>query len=589
MAFPNAFIDELINKNDIEDVVSQYVRLTRKGGNLFGLCPFHGEKTASFSVSQDKQIFYCFGCGKGGGVITFIMEIESLDFPDAIRFLAKRAGLAVPEDGGFESSYKIKEEICDINKKAARFYYETLQSQKGSAARAYIEKRGLSRGTVTRFGIGASPDGWDSLITAMKAEGVSPQQLVAAGLAIKNAESGSIYDRFRNRLMFPIIDLRGSVIGFGGRVLDDSQPKYLNSPETAAFNKSKNLFALNIAKKSKQGRIILTEGYMDAISLHQAGFDNAVASLGTSLTAEHAKLLGKYANEAVIAYDGDEAGQNAAKRAIGVLSKESISIKIIRMEGAKDPDEYIRKFGQESFKRLVERSGNHIEFRLSSIQSKFNLTADEDKVSFLKEAVELIAGLNTAVEREVYGTRVAEAAGVAYDTVKIEVDRALKKKLSSQKKKQEHLDLSPAVTVQPKISSVKFQNVKSARAEQGLIKALVTDPALWPKCDMLSPERFSVPLYGRVYGLLRERQGSGAPAAALEGVLTAEEMTHITALLSNTDNTLNLEKALSDYIETIETEASLNAAAEKQEDLRHIAEKYKEKKGYGGQKYERKH
>ena len=301
MAIPESFIDELVARSEITDVVTTYVRLTRKGSNYWGLCPFHNEKTPSFSVSQEKQIYHCFGCGKGGGVISFIMAIENLPFVEAVRLLAQRAGMEVPETGENEGYRRRKERLLTLNKEAARFFHETLEGPAGAAGAEYLfGKRGLSRGTVTRFGLGVAPDGWDNLIQAMTAKGFSKRELLDAGLAV-DSKKGRIYDRFRNRVIFPIIDLRGEVIGFGGRVLDDSTPKYLNSPDTPVYNKSRNLFALNIARKSKQGRIILTEGYMDTISLHQAGFDCAVASLGTSLTQEHAQLLSRYTKEAIIA------------------------------------------------------------------------------------------------------------------------------------------------------------------------------------------------------------------------------------------------------------------------------------------------
>ncbi len=339
MAFSPAFLDELIARNPIEDVVGQYVSLTRRGGNLFGLCPFHSEKTASFSVAPEKGIYYCFGCHKGGGAISFIMEQESLDFPDAVRFLAKRANMEIPENDERESSYKRKERLWALLRDAARYFHACLQDETlGAPAREYLTKRGLPKSVQTRFGMGYAPDGWSNLIDAMAKKGYEKQDLLDAGLAVKSQNKGSIYDRFRNRVMFPIIDVRGNIIGFGGRVLGDGEPKYLNSPETIVFNKRKNLFALNIAKKSKQGRLILCEGYMDAITLHQYGFDCAVASLGTSLTEEHVTLISKYTKEVVITYDADSAGQNATQRAISLLEQSGVQVKVLRMQGAKPPD-----------------------------------------------------------------------------------------------------------------------------------------------------------------------------------------------------------------------------------------------------------
>ena len=370
MAFPQPFLDALTERNPIDEVVGQYVSLTRRGSNLFGLCPFHSEKTASFSVAPDKGIFYCFGCHAGGGVINFIMQIEGLDYPDAVRFLAKRAGLEVPEDENYHSQYQKQERLWALCKDAARFFRQQLFSPVGTEAQAYIQKRALSMETVKRFGLGFSPNAWASLTDAMKEKGYKLDELIDAGLALRG-KNGGVYDRFRNRLMFPIIDIRNNIIGFGGRVMDDSTPKYLNSPETIIFNKRKNLFALNIARKSKQGRIILTEGYMDAIALHQYGFDCAVASLGTSLTEEHANILAKYTNQVILTYDGDEAGQNATRRAIPMLEKTGIQVRVLRMQGAKDPDEFLKKYGAQRFEVLLDACQNQAEYRLDSLKRKY--------------------------------------------------------------------------------------------------------------------------------------------------------------------------------------------------------------------------
>ena len=320
MAFPESFLQELAERNDIVDVVGSYVRLTKKSGsNLFGLCPFHSEKTPSFSVSPDKQIYHCFGCGKGGSVISFIMEIENLSFPEAVAFLANRAGMQLPEQAD-DPGAKKRQRLLALNRDAARFFHAQLKTPAGQIARDYLARRQLTAQTVTRFGLGFAPDTWDSLVRAMKALGYSEQELFDGGL-VRHGKTSGVYDTFRNRLMFPVIDVRGNVIGFSGRILGDGEPKYMNSPETIVFSKSHNLFALNLAKKSKCGYIILAEGNIDVASLHQAGFDSAVASLGTSLTPEQARLLSRYTGEIVIAYDNDGAGQKASQRAIGILEK----------------------------------------------------------------------------------------------------------------------------------------------------------------------------------------------------------------------------------------------------------------------------
>ena len=580
MPFPQAFLEELSVRNPIEDVVGQYVSLTRKGGNLFGLCPFHSEKTASFSVAPDKGIYYCFGCHKGGGVVNFIMEIENLDYPDAVRFLAKRAGLEVPDDREYASTYKKQERLWALCKDAARFFHEQLLAPCGAEARAYIVKRALSRSTVTRFGLGYSPNEWSALMDAMVKKGYTKEELLEAGLAVKS-QKGGIYDRFRNRLMFPIIDVRGNIIGFGGRVMDDSTPKYLNSPETIIFNKRKNLFALNIAKKSKQGRIILTEGYMDAIALHQYGFDCAVASLGTSLTEEHANILAKYTNQIVLIYDGDEAGQNATRRAIPMLEKVGLQVKILRMQGAKDPDEFLRKFGADRFSLLLDQSENQAEYRLQSLRRKYDLTQDDQRVAFLSDAAEMVSTLQSAVEREVYGRRAAEAAGVSYDAIKLEVQKAFKKRIAREKKKQEAQDLAPAKQQQPHVKGIHYDNVRSAMAEEGLLRLILKEPALLGSVT-LRPEQFSCPLLGRAYAELAARNGAGQTVSlgTLEGTFSPEEMAHLSAVANKDDQIVN-EDALRDYVDVIRQEDARRSTSGG-EALLAMAERLREKKGYGG-------
>ena len=580
LAFPASFLDELVVRSPIEEVVGQYVTLQRRGSNLFGLCPFHSEKTPSFSVSPDKGIYYCFGCHKGGGVVNFIMEIESLDYPDAVRFLAKRAGLDVPEDESYRSTYRRQERLWALCREAARFFHDELSGPRAPEARAYVQKRALSPQTVTRFGLGYAPDEWSALIDAMAKKGYEKQDLLDAGLAVKS-QKGSVYDRFRNRLMFPIIDVRGNVIGFGGRVMDDSTPKYLNSPETIIFNKRKNLFALNVAKKSRQGRIILTEGYMDAIALHQYGFDCAVASLGTSLTEEHANILARYTKQVVLIYDGDEAGQTATRRAIPMLEKTGLEVRVLRMQGAKDPDEFLRKFGADRFSLLLDKSENQAEYGLESLRRKYDLTQDDQRVAFLKDAAEFVSTLPSAVEREIYGARAAEAAGVSADAMKLEAGKAYSRRLARERKKQEAADLAPARQQQPKIRSIRYDNIRSAMAEEGLLRMLLREPALLGSAQLL-PEQFSSELLGRVFAALRRRaeQGQAVSLAVLEGEFTPDEMTHLSAVLTKEETLVN-EDALKDYIGIIREEYD-RAHRSGSDALLAMAERMKEKKGYGG-------
>ena len=580
MAFPSAFLDELTARNPIEDVVGQYVTLTRKGGNHFGLCPFHSEKTASFSVAPDKGIYYCFGCHKGGGPINFIMEIENLDYPDAVRFLAKRSGLEVPEDQEYRSTYKKQERLRNLCKEAARYYHEVLFSDAGKQAREYLVSRGLSRQTVTRFGLGFSRDTWSDLLDTMTKKGYTKEELLDAGLVLKS-QKGGLYDRFRNRLMFPIIDIRGNIIGFGGRVMDDSKPKYLNSPETVIFNKRKNLFALNQAKKSQQGRIILTEGYMDAIALHQYGFDCAVASLGTALTEEHAQLLAKYTGQVILTYDGDEAGQNATRRAIPILEKAGLQVKILRMQGAKDPDEFLKKYGADRFRMLLDQSENQAEYRLVSLRNKFDFSSDEQRVQFLKQAAELIATLSTAVEREIYGARAAEAAGVSAETVKLEVDRAYKRRNRQEQARRNREAMDVAAQQQPVEKGIRYDNLGSAMAEEQLLRHVLKEPAYLETLGLM-PQQFSSALLGKAYGILKDCHEHGRPVllASLEGQVTPEEMKHLSRVVRKKDELVS-ERALADCVAKIREgyERSLRTGDDA---LMAMQARLREKKGYGG-------
>ena len=560
--------------------MGSYVRLTkRSGSNLFGLCPFHSEKTPSFSVSPDKQIYHCFGCGKGGSVINFIMEIENLSFPDAVEFLARRCGMEVPDDREDEGKKK-RERLLSLNREAARFFHERLKAPDGAIAREYIVKRGLSPTVTKNFGLGYAPESWYDLTNAMKAKGFTDFELISAGLANSNKSGKGVHDIFRSRLMFPIIDVRGNVLGFSGRILGDGEPKYLNTRETPVFNKSRNLFALNLAKKSKNGYILLAEGNIDVVSLHQAGFDSAVASLGTSLTPEQARLISRYANEVVIAYDNDAAGQKAAQRAIGILENLDLKVKVLRMNGAKDPDEFIKLKGADAFKNLLEQSENHVEYRLQSAMSKYDLSLDEEKVSALKDAVNIIASLPNAVEREVYSMRVAEKCSVSKDVVIGEVDRARKKKIHYTKLQQEKELLRSTTSSRTKNKAVSYENPGSALAEEGVIRLLYLDSGLFQSAD-ISPQDFSSPLLARFFEILKEKTDAHLPLsmATLSANFTPEETDHLTGILQKPEVLSNGHKALGDYINIIKTEKQ-NSSAE--DDLRAFAEQMRNRKGYGG-------
>ena len=582
MAFPPAFLDELTARNPIEDVVGQYVSLKRSGSNLFGLCPFHGEKTASFSVAPDKGIYYCFGCHKGGSVINFQMEIEGLSYPDAVRALAKRAGMEVPEDEQYQSRYRQQERLWALHKEAARFFHSQLYSPVGAEALNYAIGRGMPKSVLTRFGIGYAPDSWSALVDALRKKGYTDQELRDSGLVTISKKNGNLFDRFRDRLMFPIIDVRGNVIGFGGRIMNDKDKnaaKYLNSPETLIFNKRKNLFALNLAKKSKLGYLILVEGYMDAIALHQYGFDCAVASLGTALTEDGAALLSKYTDQVVLIYDGDTAGQNATKRAIPILEKAGLQVKVLQMRDAKDPDEFLKKFGADRFKLLLEESSNRVEYQLNAILKKYDLRDDDQKVKYLQESAELICTLGSSVQREVYAGRVAEVAKISMEAMKLEVDRAFKRRMHQEKKKQERIDLSPARNLQPKSRSIHYDNLKSARAEEMVIGQALRQPALLDQTRDLTQEMFSSELLGRVYGQMCERHREHLEVS-VNGLtdFSSEEMSHIAGILHSQQGPVN-EQALLDCVATIRKEYQSRRVTT-DEDILAQMERMKKSKGY---------
>ena len=583
MAFPASFIDELVARNPIEDVVGQHVNLKRSGSNLFGLCPFHGEKTASFSVNPDKGIYYCFGCHKGGGVVNFQMEIEGLSYPDAVRALAKRVGMEVPEDEQYQSRYRQQERLWALHKEAARFFHSQLYAPIGAEALKYALGRGMSKSILTTFGVGYAPDSWDTMVKAMKAKGYTEQELKDSGLVTVSQKNGNLFDRFRDRLMFPIIDVRGNVIGFGGRIIkkDDNAAKYLNSPETMIFNKRKNLFGMNLAKKSKQGYLILVEGNIDVVALHQYGFDNAIASLGTSLTEEQAALMTRYTDQIVLIYDGDKAGQNATQRAIPILEKAGIQVKVLQLKDAKDPDEFLKKFGADKFKLLLEGSANRVEYQLNAIRGKYDLNVDEERVKFLQESAGLISSLQSPVQQEVYGHRVADVAKISYDAMKNEIDKAKKRRAYQQKKKQEAIDLAPAKALQPKSRNIRYDNMKSAMAEETLLAMALREPALLDQAAQLKGESFSSGLLGKVFSQLQQRHSLGleVSVAVLED-MDAEEMSHIAGVAQKELGPVN-EQAFADCIRTVLAEHQA-ASVSTEDDLIAYQKKLKERKGIKG-------
>ena len=593
MAIPESFLDDLNGRLNIVDVVSSYLPLTKKGTNYWGLCPFHHEKTPSFSVNEAKQIYHCFGCGKGGGAIRFVMEMDSLSFPEAVRKLADREGMQVPDDSPGDGAWREKRRrILELNKEAARFYRSMLADPRGAAVAAYIrDKRRISPKFSARFGLGAAPDAWDSLITAMRDKGYDKAELIDAGLAVAG-KNGGVYDKYRNRLMLPVIDVRGDVIGFTSRVMDDSTPKYLNTPETAIFKKRSILYGLNYAKNTKRPNFILVEGNIDVITLHQAGFDNTVATMGTALTEEHVRLLGRYTRELVLCYDNDAAGEDATQRSIALLKNSDVGVKVLRLPkkqlpdgtlGKQDADDYIKNFGPGAFEGLMNQSANSAEYRLSVVRAQFDLSRDDQRSAYLQAAAEVIASLPSPVEREVYAGRCAQEAKVSKESVLQETDRLRRRRGREVRKQEERQNLTPARQLQPKSRDLRYQNVRSARAEEGVLRVVLLDPELFRELEGLEPEHFSAPHLGKAYGLLRQRwrEGKSVMLPALEGQLSAEELDGLTAAAQQPQAHSTAREALEDCKQTILAEhrkGDIHSA----EDLNGLQQALKQKKAYGG-------
>ena len=471
------FLQELKYRSDIEQVVGSYVNLRRRGRTLSGLCPFHSEKSPSFTVYPDTQSFFCFGCGAAGDVINFIRRIENLDYMEAVRLLAQRAGMQVPEEAGDDRSSRQRKRILELNRDAARYFHRTLMSEAGRPGRAYLIGRGLTRDTIIHFGIGYAVEGWDGLMNAMRQQGYTREELLAAHLVSEGARGG-IYDTFRNRAIFPIIDLRGNVIAFGGRNLGEKGPKYLNSSDTPVFKKSRNLFALNFAKGSSRKELILCEGYMDVVSLHQAGFTNAVATLGTALTEEQCRLIAQYTGEVLLSYDSDGPGQAATQRATGLLEAAGVKIKVLSIPDAKDPDEFIKKFGAERFEQLIEGSSSATDFAISKLRGENDVTTAEGKVSFLKQFAVLMAGLPNPIEREVYLSKICRELEVDKAAVAGQIEREQKKRRYRDRKKEERELISPPMknTMSREDELLWRQHPREMKAAERLLRYLLRHP-----------------------------------------------------------------------------------------------------------------
>ncbi len=564
---PDSFIQELNAKNDIESVVSSYVSMKRRGRNLVGLCPFHGEKTPSFNLYPETNSFYCFGCGAGGDVITFIRRIENLSYIDAVKFLADRAGMAMPEQSFNDTTSKQRLRILEANREAARLFHACLYSAEGREGLEYYHSRSYSDATIKRFGLGYAPPSFDFLRSALRKKGFHDEELVLAWLCAKNRSGNGIHDIFRNRVMIPIIDVRGNVIAFGGRVLDDSKPKYLNSGDTLVFKKTNNLFALNFAKQGKADHLILCEGYMDVIALHQAGFTNAVAALGTSFTADHARLLSRYTDEVVLIFDADAAGQKGAQRAIGMLREIGMRIRLVTIPDGKDPDEFIKRNGAERFKLLVDRAANDVEYRLMELGKRHLLNTSDGKVNYLKEATQLLAGISSPIERDVYIGRLSADLGVSKTALQSQLNYQMQRQKKQQQDKQFSQVIKQSEATAQKVNPDAKTHVRGASAEEGLLGMILLNPdyitAVRP---ILLPDEMITPFNRKLYAELvaRAEQGMSFELSHLSEVYEPEEMAYITKMVRDARERVSshtVEEAKR-YVSVIKSEHQLSALRE---------------------------
>ncbi len=535
MALPESFLQELLAKNDIESVVSGYVALKRRGRNLVGLCPFHGEKTASFNLYPETSSFYCFGCQAGGDVITFIKRIENLEYMDAVRFLADRSGMRMPEyTRENDASSRMRLRILEANREAARMFHQALYSPVGSEALVYLRGRGYTEATIKHFGLGFAPPGWDFLVKGLTAKGFRRDELVAAYLARKGKNGGE-YDVFRNRVIIPIIDIRGNVVGFGGRVLDDTKPKYINTENTLAYVKSRNLFALNFAKNTGR-ELNLCEGYMDVIAMHQAGFTNAVAALGTAFPDEQIQLIARYADRINLIFDADGAGKEATRKAIAKLRKTGLDVRVVTIPDGKDPDEFIRKNGPEAFRLVLDKSANAIEYRLLEIGQKNDITTANGKMSYMKEAVGVLAGLDSPVERDVYAGRLSSLLNVSKDAILQEVATARRSRERAQERQQLTTMVRQEKRELQKVNPQAELYPRAANAEESLLGSLIVHPDYIKQArKLLPPEELLTDINRGLYRRLLERDSQGllVELAFLAADYTDDEMAYITRMVKD--------------------------------------------------------
>ena len=547
------FIREIKYRNSLSELAASYVQLKRRGRNLVGLCPFHGEKTPSFNIYTENEHFYCFGCGAGGDVITFVMRIENLDYMEAVKFLAERAGMSLPEDSYDDSLSKLRTRIYEANREAARFFYQKLISREGGEALGYLRKRGLADRTIRHFGLGFAPDERFALGNHLRQRGFSESEMIAANLVFKSKSGNAVLDRFYNRVMFPIIDVRGNVIAFGGRIMTDQKPKYLNTSDTPVFNKSLNLFSLNNAKNSRSDSLILCEGYMDVISLNQAGFTNAVATLGTALTADQAALMKRYSKEVVICYDADEAGQKATARAIDILRRAGLIVKVVAIPDGKDPDEFIRRHGDKghaAFQNVLDHSGNDMDYRMQKLKAGFDMNSPQGKLGYLTEGVKLLCELDNPMERDIYASRLSDETGVAKASIMEQVKSGLKRQ-SYNRRKRDFSQIQKNISARDdRVNPQHAAHLRAATAEENLIAFLVNNPdKLTYIHEKLRPEDFTTDFNRKLYIYFSERiLNQQDPTTALASDFIGDEQSKIVRMVNTGIDMPRTTQALDEYI-----------------------------------------
>lgn len=553
MALSDSFLQELKMKTDIEDVISTYVTLKRRGATLVGLCPFHNEKTPSFTVYPATQSFYCFGCGAGGDAITFLKKIENLDYLDAVKTLAQRAGLQMPQEGFDDSLSKRRRRILEMNREAARFYHSVLLSPEGKVGYDYYIGRALSAATINHFGLGFAPNQWDALLKHMRAKGYQPAELVDAGLARKGQKG--YYDNFRNRVMTPIIDVRGNVIAFGGRVLDDSKPKYINTGDTLVYKKTNELFALNFAKDSKEDALILCEGYMDVIAMHQAGFTNAVAGCGTALTTEQVRLISRYAKEVILTYDADEAGQKALQKAMTLFDQTDVKVRIPALVGGKDPDEIIRTYGRDKFKGMLEGASNETEFRLLALRRQYNLATTQGKIDFIGGALQILATL-PPVEQDLYVSRLSEELGVERQNMKVQLQDLVARQGNRREKREFNRIVQENMRKTARETMATDASLRKLRAEDRLISLLLRYPDCSRLCKDFNPQWLTPGFAQRVFTLILQRleNGDGTELMDLRDRLTDDEMGRLSGIIARGGESADAKQEFFDCLQTIRAE-----------------------------------